>query len=164
MEPEEAELNSEDKGETGNVMLGVLTDSLGFTLRLAQIKAFDDYFRSFQDIGLSPGTISVLTIIGANPGIRQGMLAKRLRIKPANMTKTIRALEEDDLVERVVPDDDRRALELSLSAKGRSLAETFAERSLRHELDSCAPLTADEREELMRLLAKYVGHSTGEAG
>ncbi len=162
--PDDTETSAAEDGEPNGVEVGVLSDSLGFMLRLAQIRAFEDYFKSFEDIGLSPGTISVLTIIAANPGIRQGMLARQLRIKPANMTKTVRMLEAESLVERTVPEDDRRALELSLSERGRRLVETFTQRHSRHEEESSAPLEAGERAELMRLLTKYVGQSTGETG
>ena len=146
-----------------DVELGALSNSLGFMLRLAQIRAFDAYFREFTDISLTPGTISMLTIIEANPGIRQGVLARRLRIKPANMTKTVRALENDGYVERHVPSDDRRALELKLSAKGREAVLTFLDRTRRHEMESFGPLELAEREELMRLLTKYVGLKPGDA-
>ncbi|MEC9344279.1 MAG: MarR family winged helix-turn-helix transcriptional regulator [Pseudomonadota bacterium] len=157
MQRDDAEMN-----ETDDVRLGVLSDSLGFMLRLAQLRAFDDYFKSFLDLGHSPGTVSVLAIIAATPGIRQGVLARRLRIKPANMTKTVRVLEAENLVERHVPEDDRRALELHLSAHGRAVVEQFNTRSLCHEMNSYAPLEPGERQELMRLLNKYVGLENGE--
>ena len=146
-----------ENSRSEEVRLGVLADSLGFMLRLAQVRAFDDYFKAFSDTEMRPGTISVLTIIAANPGIRHGELARKLRIKPANMTKMIRALEASGLIERHVPEDDRRAIELRLTAKGGKLAERFAESSPQHEMQSFAPLTPDERDELMRLLTKYVG-------
>jgi len=144
------------KAKSDGIDLGVLTDSLGFMLRLAQIRAFEEYFVEFSDTGLTPGTMSVLTIIDANPAIRQGVLARRLRIKPANMTKSVRALEADGLIHRRVPDDDRRAFELVLSEHGRALVTRFVERSQRHEMESFAPLEKAERDELMRLLVKFV--------
>ena len=59
--------------------------------------------------------------------------------------------------------DDRRALELKLSAKGREAVLTFLDRTRRHEMESFGPLELAEREELMRLLTKYVGLKPGDA-
>lgn len=148
---------SADRDLKASVQLGALSDSLGFMLRLAQIRAFEDYFTEYSDLDLSPGTISVLTIIEANPGIRQGVLARRLRIKPANMTKMVQAMETEKLVKRRVPDGDRRAYELVLTDRGRERVNRFLERFRHHEMQSLAPLEPAERAELMRLLTKYVG-------
>ena len=67
------------------------------------------------------------------------------------------ARETEPVLRALIPEDDRRAIELRLTAKGGKLAERFAESSPQHEMQSFAPLTPDERDELMRLLTKYVG-------
>lgn len=139
------------------VDIGPLADSLGFMLRLAQIRAFERFFADFGELGLTPGALSVLVVIARNPGIRQGSLARRLHIKPANMTKTIRALEAMDLVRRTVPEDDRRAIEISLTDEAAALAPEMMRRLDRHERTAYGPLGPGEREQLMQLLARYVG-------
>ena len=61
----------------------------------------------------------MLTLILHNPGIRQGVLARRLMIKRAHMTKLIRSLEKSGYVERTIPDEDRRSVTLRLKCEGR---------------------------------------------
>jgi DNA-binding MarR family transcriptional regulator len=141
------------------VELGPLGQSPGFLLRLAQLDTFQDFFDAFEGQPVRPGEVTVLMLIGLNPGIRQGVLARALRIKRAHMAKMMRALEEAGLVARAVPPDDRRAVELRLTEAGeRHLAQVrgpFA----RHEGRVVAPLTPRERAELVRLLRKSLSLS-----
>ena len=69
----------------------------------------------------SPGAFSVLLVIGCNAGIRQGVLARALAIKPANIVKLLKQFEDDGLIVRTAPPEDKRAFELSLTRKGEAL-------------------------------------------
>ena len=142
--------------EAPQVDLGPLEESLGFLLRLAQLRTFDDFFRSLGG-ELRPGEFSVLAIIDRTPGIRQGLLAQHLFIKRAHMTKLVRGLVEAGLVERRVPEADRRAIELSLTQKGRALVRDKGPAFFAHGLTPSENLTAAEHDELVRLLKRYIG-------
>lgn len=144
------------------VSLGPLANSLGLLVRLAQIKTFEDYFASIGNLGVRPGEISVLVLIGENPGIRQGLLAQRLMIKRAHMTKMVRAMEEDGLVRRRVPEHDKRSVELRLTDKGSAKVRDLRRPFLLHERRSTENLMKREEEELKRLLRKFLGlHTNG---
>ena len=143
--------------EESRIELGALADELGFLLRMAQLRLYAVFFDEFGEDGLRPGAYSVLVVVGANPGVRQGVLARRLMIKPAHMTKMVRQFEADGLVERRVPDDDRRAVELRLTAAGTAHVERFAGRFYGHDRDRLAELSPRDRAELGRLLRKLVG-------
>ena len=140
-----------------DVHLGEMADSLGFLLRLSQLWAFRDFFERLGPLGLRPGEMSVLILIRENPGVRQGILARRLIIKRAHMTKMIRALEEKGLVRRTVPDDDRRSVELWLTEEGQRHVEKLQEPIREHEENSRGRLTRAEAAQLKRLLRKYSG-------
>ena len=71
---------------------GDLTRSVGFLLRMAQLQSFDMFFARLAKHGLKPGEFTLLWVVGLNPGLRQGSLARRLRIKPAHMTKLVQRL------------------------------------------------------------------------
>lgn len=139
------------------VELGPLSDSLGFMLRLAQLRAFEDFFSEHGPRGLKPGEFSILWVIYRNPGIRQSVLGQRLMIKRAHMTKLIRAFEDVGLVSRTVPDSDRRAVELTLTSKGTADVKTAGEAFFAYEATTGAPLSTLERGQLLALLQKYVG-------
>lgn len=145
------------------VALGELQDSLGFLMRLAQLRVFEDYFEALGQYGMRPGEFSVLVVIGHNPGIRQGVLAAKLMIKRAHITKVVRRLEDEGLVDRRIPDEDRRVVELTLTAKGRAFV---AERAAAlHAFDQSVPegLTRKDRDQLVHLLRKLLGLSESEA-
>ncbi|WP_323771257.1 MarR family winged helix-turn-helix transcriptional regulator [Antarctobacter sp.] len=139
------------------VRYGRLSDSLGFLLRLAQLQSFADFFRTFEGEEVRPGEISVLMVLYENPGIRQGLLARALSIKRAHMTKMVRQMEADGLITRRVPEDDKRAMELRLTAAGetrvKSLMPIFAD----HESRDARDLERTEAAELKRLLRKMLG-------
>lgn len=162
-----AETGTADRGQnaagcemTGGraaIAFGPLADSLGFHLRLAQIAAFEEFFAAFAEDGLQPGSFSVLITIGENPGIRQGVLANALRIKRSHMAKIVQGFGEAGLIERRVPPDDRRAVELTLTQAGHRLVETKMPKFLQHERASASRLTEDERRTLFALLRKLHG-------
>lgn len=140
-----------------DVRLGPLSDSLGFLLRLSQLVSFRDFFASLEDFDMRPGEASVLMLIGENPGVRQGVLAKRLMIKRAHMAKMIRAMEEMGLVSRTVPEDDRRSVELWLTPRGVARVAAMRGPWAAHEARPARNLSAREETELKRLLRAYVG-------
>jgi DNA-binding MarR family transcriptional regulator len=139
------------------VRVGELAHSLGFLLRLAQLRAFEDFFSEHGPRGLKPGEFSVLWVIACNPGIRQSVLGNRLMIKRAHMTKLIRAFEDQGLVSRAIPDSDRRAVELTLTLAGSKAVDGASAAFFSYEETTGAPLSHDERSQLIGLLQRYVG-------
>lgn len=139
------------------VKLGALAGSVGFLLRLAQLRAFDDFFSEHGPQGLKPGEFSVLWVIARNPGIRQSVLGQRLMIKRAHMTKLIRGMEDEGFVSRRIPDCDRRAVELTLTPSGASEVGKAGALFFDYERRSGAPLDDREQATLIALLMKYVG-------
>lgn len=133
---------------------GPLTEHAGFMLRLAQLQVFEDFFADLGPRGIRPGRIGILVAIGENPGIRQGSLARALRIKRSNMAKIVRLLVGEGLVERLVPPSDRRAVELSLTRKGRAYVARALPDIRASDERSTASLSQSERATLMRLLRK----------
>jgi DNA-binding MarR family transcriptional regulator len=144
------------------VALGGLSKSIGFMLRLAQLRSFERFYGRFGHLDMKPGEFSILWVIQLNPGIRQGLLAETLRIKPAHMTKTIRRLEMSGHVARQVPEDDRRSVLLTLTASG----QTFVNRTKKHFFGDNDyhenALTPAECDQLTKLLGKYCGFTVEE--
>src|SRR3712207_9375860 len=69
-----------------------LADSPSFLVRLAQLRAFDEFHQQFAGLGVTPAGFSVLTLIVANPGVRPGAIAEELRVKPSNVAALVNAL------------------------------------------------------------------------
>lgn len=139
---------------------GEMRDSLGLQLRLAQVQVFEIFYEKLAHHGLKPGEFTILRIIGLNPDARQGDIARHLRIKPAHMTKLVSRAVEAGLVDRTIPEDDRRSVRLNLTEEG----ETFvAEKKrefvsyLKHE---SLGLSEADFSELIRLLQVFNGMGT----
>lgn len=146
-------------GETPEVALGPLEDSLGFLLRLAQLRNFAAFYDDLGGLGLRPGALTVLILVGENPGIRQGVLARALSIKRAHMTKMVQAMEDDGLLRRTVPDADRRSVELWLTAAGQARLDTIRPPFESFERSAGRHLTEAEARDLKALLRKYLALS-----
>lgn len=139
------------------VDLDRLNTALGFLLRLAQLKVYEHFYAEVGDRNLPPGEFSVLWVIRCNPGIRQSILGQRLMIKRAHMTKLIRALEDQGLVSRRIPDEDRRVVELTLTPAGNSVVESAADWFFTYEDGVGGALSSAERKQLLGLLHKFIG-------
>ncbi|WP_136440555.1 MarR family winged helix-turn-helix transcriptional regulator [Pacificoceanicola onchidii] len=144
--------------QTGEAMdLGAMTGSLGFLLRLSQLKSFDTFFHEMKGLEIRPGEISVLMLLDRNPGIRQGVLARALMIKRAHMTKMVHAMEGAGLVCRTVPDADRRSVQLWLTDAGRARLETVQGPFLAFENRNTSGLSDADEAMLKTLLRRYLG-------
>jgi len=139
------------------VDIGQLGASIGFLLRMAQLRTFALFHERLAGQGLKPGEFSVLMIIDRNPGIRQGLLARRLMIKRAHMTKLVRSFEDRGLVARRIPEHDRRAVELTLTPAGSAFVAERAPLLAAYERDLPGMLGEAERRELVRLLQRFAG-------
>lgn len=148
-----------DGNEGAPVTLGELDSSLGFLLRVSQVRAFERFFSAFGDIGLRPGEFSVMWVIRNNPGVRQGLLAETLAIKPAQMTKMIRRLEQQGRIRRVIPDDDRRSVRLYLTEAGEQFTAEHREAFFGHDDYHQHGLSEAEAAQLAKLLRRYCGLS-----
>jgi DNA-binding MarR family transcriptional regulator len=140
-----------------DVDVGPLRNLLGFLLRMAQLQSFEQYFTVFKGLELRPGELSVLMLILHNPGVRQGVLARRMMIKRAHMTKLIRKMESRGYVARAIPDEDRRSVTLKLTADGRNLVRRQWALLERNERAHRGHFSAEQERQLIRLLQVFVG-------
>lgn len=136
---------------------GEMAGSLGLLLRLAQVKVFDSFYENLAHHGLKPGEFTMLWLIGLNPETRQGVIARRLRIKPAHMTKLVGRAVDKGFVERVVPDDDRRSVFLRLTDEGQRFVDDKRPEFLNFVARENTALEEEDFAALIRLLQKFNG-------
>ncbi|SHG37063.1 MarR family transcriptional regulator, transcriptional regulator for hemolysin [Streptoalloteichus hindustanus] len=99
----------------------------------------------------------VLRGLAAGP-VGNGELAARLEIEAPTLTRQVNRLVRAGLVERSVPDGDRRAVRLSLSERGRRLLADVERAVAEGDAELAAPLDADELATLRRLLGRLGAH------
>ena len=104
------------------ISLDALAGHAGYAVRRFQIWIFQDFIRTLAAVDIRPTQYSVMTVIGANPGLSQMAVAKRLGIERARLVHLLDSLEHRDLVSRVRSATDRRSHALHLTARGQDRA------------------------------------------
>ncbi|HTW85349.1 MAG TPA: MarR family transcriptional regulator [Candidatus Sulfotelmatobacter sp.] len=146
------------------VQLGRLAPVVGYHLRRAQLRAYDDFPAEATRKGITPPHLAVLLLVEANPGIKQTTLAKVLSLDRSTMVRMVDRLEEAKLIERGSSRADRRVAPPVLTAKGRAYVDAMLPKVLASEEALLAPLSTAERATLLRLLGKLTSPANIVAG
>ena len=131
-----------------------LDDLIGYAMRRAQLKLFQNLIARLSDHDLRPAQFSALAIIEQNPGLMQADLARALAIEPPQVVPLLNKLESRALAVRVRCKPDKRSYGIFLSKTGETLLNELTEIAAQSDLDATAALDGQEREELLRLLKK----------
>ena len=129
-----------------SVQLADLLHRLTKRLRWAQAERL-------APLGLTPAQERALRVIarGEEPP-RMTEIADRLGIVPRSLTTVVDALEEAGLVRREVDPRNRRAILLHLTDRGVAVRDDLREARRRATEELFAPLSADQRKNLIDLL------------
>ena len=139
--------------EIGNELdLAELPNALGYALRRAQLAAFKLFKETFKAFDITPAQYSVLVVIERNPGLKQNQISDALGIKRANFVLLLNVLESRGLAQRA-PAIDRRSYALQITPEGKRLVKKFRSLSTDMEAKLTAPIGAEGRESLLRMLA-----------
>jgi DNA-binding MarR family transcriptional regulator len=68
---------------------------------------------------LAVAQLELLAAVAEQPGARPGQLARRLHMRPNTVTTIVNALSAGGMLRRVTAEDDRRAVELTVTEAGR---------------------------------------------
>jgi DNA-binding MarR family transcriptional regulator len=98
----------------------------GYLLRRASAAALTELNERLAPFGVRHADVSLLLLIGANPGITQSQAGRVLDIQRANMVPLIARLEKRKLIERTPVDGRSQALRLVPAGRA-LLAKAHAE-------------------------------------
>jgi DNA-binding MarR family transcriptional regulator len=135
--------------------LDALAGHAGYAVRRFQIWIFQDFIRTLEAVDIRPTQYSVMTVIGANPGLSQMAVAKRLGIERARVVHLLDSLEHRDLVSRIQSATDRRSHALHLTARGRSSLAKFKRLAAEHERHVAEKIGKENRERLLQILSAF---------
>ncbi|HEY4204969.1 MAG TPA: MarR family transcriptional regulator [Xanthobacteraceae bacterium] len=110
----------DDVAGAGALKMGELSGLLGYSLKRAQLRVFEDFLRTVSSLQLTPAQFSVLLLMENNPGRNQTEIANTLGILRPNFVAMLDALESRELCVRVRSAHDRRSHNLMLTDKGRA--------------------------------------------
>ncbi|WP_297841686.1 MarR family transcriptional regulator [Pseudomonas sp.] len=131
-----------------------LDDLIGYAMRRAQLKLFQNLIGRLSNHDLRPAQFSAMAIIDRHPGLMQADLAKALSIEPPQVVPLLNKLESRALAVRVRCKPDKRSYGIFLSKTGETLLKELKLIAAQSDIDSTAALDSAEREELLRLLRK----------
>src|SRR5262245_16834689 len=147
--------NGEGTDEPAPLQLGELSELLGYSLKRAQLKVFEDFLNCVEPLQLTPAQFSVLLLLDRNPGRNQTEIANTLGILRPNFVSMLDALESRKLCARVRSPHDRRSHIVMLTDRGRSiLARAKRLVATKHEARLNALLGEADRAALMKILDK----------
>ena len=96
-------------------------ESLGYLIRHAHRAFVKALAQALEPHGISTGEWSALRVLWVQEGVTQVELAERMRVEKASLTPVLSSLEAKGLVARTRNIDDRRKINLKLTAAGRRL-------------------------------------------
>jgi DNA-binding MarR family transcriptional regulator len=147
--------SAEAAGEDSSLQLGELSELLGYVLKRAQLKVFEDFLRCVAPLQLTPAQFSVLLLLDKNPGRNQTEIANTLGILRPNFVAMLDALESRDLCARMRSANDRRSHIVVLTDKGRAvLARAKKLVATKHEARLNEVLGPANRAALLDMMAK----------
>lgn len=103
----------------------------------------------------SPGHLLLQRIIEEGP-LPLGQLSSRTDMDPGATSRQVRALEEEGLVERRTSAGDGRVSLVEATTQGRKVRQRMADVQSRHMADVLAGWDDRDRDELARLLTRFV--------
>ncbi|CAN7216525.1 MarR family protein [compost metagenome] len=144
-----------------NIDYGVLDNLIGYAIRRAQIRIYEDFVLSLAQWQITPPRFSALIIISRNPHLKLTELAQILGIARSGAVLLVDALEEMNLVARRPAAGDRRAYSLVLTAAGRRTLEAATQAVVAHDAHVGSELTGAEQATLKSLLARLAPPRAG---
>ncbi|HEX3114449.1 MAG TPA: MarR family transcriptional regulator [Bradyrhizobium sp.] len=140
--------------ENGALQMGELSELLGYSLKRAQLKIFEDFLRCVAPLQLTPAQFSVLLLLDRNPGRNQTEIANTLGILRPNFVAMLDSLESRDLCARIRSTNDRRSHIVVLTDEGRAvLARAKKLVAAKHEARLNELLGPAKRAALLDMLA-----------
>lgn len=139
----------------GTVLSG---DAATPSMRINDISKMFAQLIKYGESGLkySQGARKALIALSKEDGIRQTTLREIIKLSPSTTSNTIRDLEEDGYIRRVIPKDDRRETLVYITDEGRKLAEAVTLLYRNAEETLMEGIGDEEREMLMSILEKML--------
>lgn len=140
--------------EADVLVLGELSDLVGYALKRAQLRVFEDFLDCVAPLHLTPAQFSVLLLLDNNPGRNQTEIATTLGILRPNFVAMLDGLEGRGLCARTRSPNDRRSHIVTLTEDGRAtLVRAKKLVATRHEARLTELVGADNRAALLSILA-----------
>lgn len=151
MEPQKRGPPEADRQERERPFLGMLAESVGFHLRMAQDASFAHFADQLGASGLRPGRFALLEIIGENPDISQQELSEVSGRDKSTTSIILRDLERQKLIARRRDEQDRRTARITLTGAGQDQLLSARYAAAIHE-DALDSILGEKKSEFISML------------
>jgi DNA-binding MarR family transcriptional regulator len=130
--------------------------SLGYQIRYAYrifVKALADELNAHR---VTTGQWSALRVLWQEDGLSQVELAQRMMVEKASLTAVLKAMASEGLITRVRNTEDRRKVNIFLTASGRRIKSKILPLIGRINKRATRRLSSAEVQQLRRLLARVM--------
>ncbi|NYT59364.1 MarR family transcriptional regulator [Alcaligenaceae bacterium] len=131
---------------------GILEDLMGYALRRAQIRIYQDFLDALDAWSITPPRFSAMIIIDGNAQMKLTELAAAMGIARSGAVEVVNSLEKLGFVSRSDSAVDKRAHALALTSAGKQALAGIIQAIQAHDARISARLTSAEQAELRRLL------------
>ena len=131
-----------------------LENQLCFPLYAAARKITGLYTPYLKPLGLTYTQYIVFMVLWEEDHLPVGSIGERLHLDNGTLTPMLKKLEAAGYLTRERSKADERSVIISLTEKGKALAETA--KGIPHAVGGCVPLTVEESMTLYRLLYKIL--------
>ena len=139
------------RGQSGHAW-GQLAETVGPRVRLLRNALAARSIAALEEFGLPTGSLTVLSLIAANPGSSQTTLAKAAGVNKSALVGIVDELEKRGLAARDRSASDRRRNHLSVTGEGEAAMKTMFECVRKGEETVRDALGSKEHRKLLELL------------
>ena len=132
------------------------SQSLGYLARYAHRAFVKALAEGLETHGILTAQWSVLRILWDIEGLTQVELAERMRVEKASLTDVLESMERRGLIIRSRNADDRRKINITLTAQGRRLKAELSPIAAQINRKAARGMTERETAELRGLLARLI--------
>lgn len=143
-----------NKKAAGEPEFGQLDGIVGFHIRLAHGAVYRHFTETFAELGLTQKQVSVLWLLGDNPGMAQIELGSSLRMDRATTMTIINRLQERGYLRREKSSSDGRKQALHLTQAGLAALQLAKGCIAEHEAWLKSRFSDEEVEKLVEMLSR----------
>ncbi len=133
---------------------GPLTGLIGYNLRRAQIRIYQDFLDTMEPWSITPPRFSAMVLIRHNADMKLTELARAMGIARSGAVEVVNSLEKLGYVKRCDSRTDRRAYALALTQEGEAALKKVTRLIQEHDARISAHLSEAEQRQLRELLER----------
>ena len=143
-----------------NILL--LEEFLPYKLSYLTNLISDDLSKLYTNqYGIAHTEWRVMAVLGVSSGVSAGHVAKKTAMDKVAVSRAIKNMIKNGLIERRFSKEDKRRSELMLSEEGQNVYRKIVPLVLQYEDDIMGRLSETERSELTNIFAKLTAYIKG---